>query len=147
MERILSTQILDRLVDSMTAPIRDWLNAHPTGYWLVTHPLWLLGLILISLLLLSGLFGAIAQLTQKLWLLVLQAPLALARWMFTATFDLFTMLLRGQGKSTPPQLPNQQAHNQQARLTELLTRLEILKQEQDELLKEVKTILLDREFK
>jgi hypothetical protein len=141
MERILSNQIIDRLLDSITAPVRDWLNAHPAGYWLVSHPLWLVGLVLISLLLLSGLFGAIAQLTQRLWIGILQAPLALARWIFTTVFHLFKGLFRWQGKTIKPE-----PSNQQERLTEILTRLEVLKQEQDELLKEVKDILAVKEM-
>ncbi|HEY9640517.1 MAG TPA: hypothetical protein V6C57_08535 [Coleofasciculaceae cyanobacterium] len=140
MERILSTQIIDRLLDSITAPLRDWLNAHPAGYWLVSHPLWSVGLLLISLLLLSGLLGAIAQLTQKLWIGILQAPWTLTRWIFTTVFHLLKSLLRWQGSVEPE--PNRH----QERLTEILTRLEVLKQEQDELLQEVKAILAVKEM-
>ena len=134
MEQILSNRIVDRVLNSLTSPLQNWLADHPMGYWLVSHPLWLVGLILITLVLLSGLFGAIAQLTQKLWVFVLQAPLSLARWMFVTLFQVFGIALRWKGDAAKPP---ENVH----RLTEILSRLEGLRQEQDELIKEAKTVL------
>ena len=136
MEQILSNRIVDQVLNSLTAPLQRWLTAHPAGYWLVSHPLWLVGLILIGLLLLSGLFGAIAQLTQKLWIFVLQAPLLLTRWIFAAIFQLLRAIFRWKGNAEKPV-----ENAQQQRLDEILSRLEVLKQEQDDLMKEVKAIL------
>jgi len=141
MERILSNRIIDQVLDNLTSPLQNWLSAHPTGYWLVSHPIWLVGLILLCLLLLSGLLGAIAQLTQKLWIFVLQAPLLLTRWIFAAIFQLFGAVFRWKGNTE--KLPE---NEQQQRLAEILSRLEVLKQEQDELLKEAKTILTIKEI-
>lgn len=135
MERLLSNPI-DRVLDRVTAPIQDWLSAHPAGYWLVSHPIWLLGLVLILLLLLSGLFGAIAQLTQRLWIGILQAPFALAALIFATTLRLFKLPFRWQAKSTQPE-PN----SPQDRLSQILARLEDLKQEENELLQEAKAIV------
>jgi hypothetical protein len=67
--------------------------------------------------------------------------LALTRWIFQALVHLFKLLFRWQGKGTPPE-----ADRQQERLTEILTRLEVLKQEQDALLQEVKSILAVKEL-
>ncbi|HEY9626036.1 MAG TPA: hypothetical protein V6C84_01935 [Coleofasciculaceae cyanobacterium] len=136
MEQILSNRIVDQVLNILTAPLQKWLAAHPAGYWLVSHPLWLVGLILIGLLLLSGLFGAIAQLTQKLWIFVLQAPLLLTRWIFAAIFQLLGAIFRWKGKAEKPV-----ENAQQQRLDEILSRLEVLKQEQDDLMKEAKAIL------
>jgi CBS domain containing-hemolysin-like protein len=140
MEQILSNRIVDQVLNRLTSPLRNWLAAHPVGYWLVSHPLWLVGLILISLLLLSGLFGAIAQLTQRLWILVLQAPLLLTRWIFTAIFQLFGIVFRWKEDA------DKHSEDSRQRLAEILSRLEVLKQEQDELLKEAKTILAVKEI-
>lgn len=134
MEQILSNRIVDRVLTSLASPLQNWLDAHPMGYWLVSHPLWLVGLVLIALLLLSGLFGAIAQLTQKLWIFVLQAPLSLTRWIFAALFQLFAAVFRWKEDSGKPP---ENVH----RLTEILSRLEVLRQEQDELIQEAKTVL------
>lgn len=129
----LPTQLVDQALHRLTTPIQDWLAAHPAASWLMAHPVWLLGLVMVLLLLLSGLFGAIAQLTQKLWIGILQAPLLLTRWVFAGVFQLFQALFRSKDRSQP--------EPQQERLAEIVARLEALKQEQDELLNEVKAIL------
>ena len=53
---------------------------HSVTAWLLSHPLWALGGLLVSFVLLSGLLRAIAQSTERLWIILLRAPLKLGRW-------------------------------------------------------------------
>lgn len=80
------------------SPLEVWLGEHPLIHWLLTHPFILLGLSLIALLLLAGLMSAIAYLTQNLWLRVLQLPVQLIQVLGSAIAiglkRLFQMLLR-----------------------------------------------------
>ncbi|MBD3883036.1 hypothetical protein IFO70_14825 [Phormidium tenue FACHB-886] len=140
MNQLMLKQFFGSLWDSLTQPIQDWLLAHPYGNWLLMHPLWAIGLVLIVLLLLSGLFGAIAQLTQRLWIALLQFPVLLTRWIFVGTFQLGRAIFQLKPAPAPT------ADTQQQRLAEILDRLEVLKQEQDELLQEVKQILAVKEI-
>ena len=131
---------LDQFWQSILNPIRDWLSQYPWLQWLVTHPLWLGGTILLIIFMFSGLIGAIGQLTQKIWIALLRSPFLLLQWLFVGIFRLTRMLLGW--KTEPAKLP---ADNSQTRLQELLDRLDTLRQEQDELLQEVKTILAAKE--
>jgi type VI protein secretion system component VasK len=139
MNQVIFQQLLGGFWHSLTQPIQDWLLAHPYGNWLLTHPLWAIGLVLIALLLLSGLFGAIAQLTQTLWIILLRSPLLLVGWVVLGIVQLVKVPFKPKGA-----LPA--AETKQQRLAEILDRLEALKREQDELLQEVKQILSVKEF-
>ena len=54
---------------------QDGLTRHSIAAWLISHPLWALGGLLVSFVLLSGLLRAIAQSTERLWMILLRAPL------------------------------------------------------------------------
>ena len=125
-----------KLQGVMTQPIADWLQGHPNIAWAIDHPLIALGLLLIVLLLLSGLLQAIARLTAQVWIWLLQSPLKLIRWLFYG-------LLRFTQRQ--PKLPALPATPQQERLTLILQRLETMRQEQDELLQEVRSLLAAEE--
>jgi small-conductance mechanosensitive channel len=139
MNQLIFQQFLGGFWGSLTQPIQDWLLAHPFGNWLLTHPLWAIGLVLIALLLLSGLFGAIAQLTQTLWIVLLRSPVVLIGWLVAGIVLLVKMPF-----SATEKLPA--AETEQQRLAEILDRLDDLKQEQDKLLQEAKQILSIKEF-
>ena len=139
MNQLIFQQFLGGFWDSLTQPIQDWLLAHPFGNWLLSHPLWAIGLVLIALLLLSGLFGAIAQLTQTLWIVLLRSPVVLIGWLVAGI-----VLLVKAPFSAKRQLPA--AETKEQRLAEILDRLDALKQEQDTLLQEAKQILSTKEF-
>jgi hypothetical protein len=130
-----SSDFVTRFLDALLAPIQDWLAQHPVFLWLATHPWWLLITILVILFLLSGLLRAVAGLTEKLWLGLLRLPILLVQWVWRGSLFLLRRPfapkpLALQASVTPPD-----------RLTEVLDRLEALRQEQDELLKEVKSLL------
>ncbi|MBF2000430.1 MAG: hypothetical protein IGS38_06885 [Synechococcales cyanobacterium M58_A2018_015] len=149
--------MLDRFWESLTAPIWDWLNQYPVLYWLMLHPIWLLVTLVTLLFLLSGLLGAIARLTERLWLAILRSPITLMQWIWRGSLFLLSRLFAakstavhsvsvkssstlGTASLTPSTSLTSQVTSQD-RLTEVLNRLEVLRQEQDELLREVKLLL------
>ncbi|WNZ25402.1 hypothetical protein HJG54_22810 [Leptolyngbya sp. NK1-12] len=138
--------IVNGLLDSLLTPVQDWLSQYPTLLWLAMHPLWLLGTILLLLFLLSGLLRAIARVTEKLWLWLLMFPVTLVRWLWQGT--LFLLSRPFSGKSLPQSsFVNPPALETPDRLTEVLNRLESLRQEQNELLQEVKVLLAKEQKK
>lgn len=139
MERLINPMI-DQLLSRIRLPIQDWLATHPLWNWLLTHPLWLLGTIILLLFLLAGLLGAIASLTEKIWLFVLQAPIRLMQLIFIGTLKLLKIpfLPRANSQKSTQSRPE--------RLTVILDRLEALKQEQDALIQEVRSIVANQNF-
>jgi hypothetical protein len=130
---------VDSLLNSLTAPLQAWLSQHPILLWLATHPLWLLGVILLLLFLLSGLLRAVASLTEKLWLTLLRLPIILMQWAWQGSLLLLRrpFASKAVNQSSPINPPLLDTPD---RLTEILERLETLRKEQDELLKEVKRL-------
>ncbi len=111
------------------------MATHPVIAWTMSHPLWAIGLFFIALLLCWGLLGAIARLVQEAWMLLLQVPLKLLRWLFSGLFKVFfTRTVKSDEVSV--------REEREQRLVETLNRLEALQQEQELLMQEVKTILM-----
>jgi hypothetical protein len=127
-------QFSDRAVDSLWTKFADsisgWMQQYPWLNWLLGHPRWFLFLLVLSLLLLWGLFGAIARLFQEFWI---QLP------------SLILKLFTGIGGWTMQQgvaaLQRRPKSDRQTELKELLEQLEANRRQQDELLQRVKTLL------
>ena len=127
--------ISQTLLEPILRSVKAWLAMHPVVAWVMSHPLWAITLFFVALLLSWGLLGAIARLIQQAWFLILQAPLKLLQWIFNNLFKAFPR--RGLKAEEPTVL-----EQREQRLLETLNRLEALQQEQEELMQEVKTILM-----
>ncbi len=132
----LSNTAVEALQKAIAASLTNWLEAHPILAWLIAHPLFTLVLLLLLWLLLGGLFRAIARLTEQVWLSVFHSPLKLGQWLmgivpqpFIRAFNLRT--------ANPSSNPN----DKEKRLSSILSRLEEIKQEQNELWQEMTAIL------
>ncbi len=123
----------DALKDANVTMIQTWMQEHPVVAWCLGHPFWSAGLLLVSLVLLRGLFGAIARLTERIWIAILRAPVRLATWLLTTTTNLLT-----RSPSTPPVTPS----SPEQRLLTILSRLEAMQQEQAALLQEIRTLVV-----
>jgi hypothetical protein len=134
--------ISQTLLKPVLKSVQEWMVTHPVIAWAMNHPLWAIALFFIVLLLCWGLLGAIARLVQQAWLMILQAPLKLLRWLFTGLFNAFFIRrLKADGRALKAEEPLVFEQREQ-RLLETLNRLEALQQEQEELMQEVKTILM-----
>jgi cell shape-determining protein MreC len=127
--------ISQTLLEPVFKSVQTWMAAHPVISWVMSHPLWAIALFFIALLLSWGLLGAIARLIQQVWLLILQAPLKLFHWLFNSLFHAFSTRVLKAGEPT-------MLEQREQRLLETLNRLEALQQEQEQLMQEVKTILM-----
>jgi hypothetical protein len=85
------------------------------------------------MILLRGLLGAIAQLTERVWVALLRAPMVLVSWILGAIVKVFRP---SSMTSSPVELPSPEQ-----RLADILDRLDALKREQDALLQEVRSML------
>jgi len=119
--------------NAVVGSFQDWLAAHPMLAWLITHPLYALAIGLLLLVLLWGLIGAIANLVQRAWSALLHAPLKLIRWTWRGSINLIKV------NALPKAIPLESDKNQ--RLADLLSQLEAIRLQQDQLLEEVKAIL------
>ncbi|MDX2229641.1 MAG: hypothetical protein NW220_08385 [Leptolyngbyaceae cyanobacterium bins.349] len=113
--------------------VQTWIQDHPIVAWSLTHPLLSGGGLLIAVVLVRGLLGAIARLTERIWLALLRAPVLLASWLLGAIANIFRQPVELPTLTEPP--------NPKQRLLDILDRLEALKQEQDALLQEVRAML------
>ncbi|MFM7423894.1 MAG: hypothetical protein ACKO7W_02630 [Elainella sp.] len=129
-----SQTLVNNVLETLFGPVQTWLGQHPVFFWLSSHPLWLLALILLLLFLFSGLLRAVAGLTEQLWLGLLKLPI----WLVQGLWQSSLFLLR-RAKSTPPSIPPLAAAPPD-RLTQVLERLEALRQEQEALLKEMREL-------
>jgi hypothetical protein len=109
---------------------QDGFMGHSVIAWLISHPLWALCGLLVFFILLSGLFSAIAQSTERLWIILLRAPLQLGRWVLNQVLRLFKLPI-----AKPDRNP----------LYEKVARLEQLQQEQQQLLQEIKTLMVEQQ--
>jgi hypothetical protein len=123
--------IIDSAEKTLNATVYNWMDTHPLISWFLTHPLYTIGVVLLTLLLLSGLLRAVGRITEKVWLFILHSPFKLGKWLLglgTKTF--ITGSTTSSSKNTS-----------QARLAEILSRLEAIRKEQDSLMHEVEAIL------
>ena len=137
------------------APLEVWLGEHPLVHWFLAHPFILLGLGLIALLLLAGLMSAIAYLTQNLWLRLLQLPVQLIQVLGNAIAiglkRLFQMLFSPSSStnadaaivlSKPANSDGIASHAPE--LQTLLERLEHVRQEEADLIEQIKALVEER---
>ncbi|MEO1208498.1 MAG: hypothetical protein AAFX78_03065 [Cyanobacteria bacterium J06638_20] len=121
--------IVYRTVEPIQSAIDQWLASHWWVNFLVHHPLVLLGVVLLIVFLVSGALRAISRTSESLWILVLKLPFRLLGWFGVRSLAWWRK--------------NQQDEKSD-RLQELLTRFEVLQEEQDAILVEVKTLVQDK---
>jgi hypothetical protein len=125
--------VTDAMQRAFGGAMQQWMAEHQFWAWLLQHPLISVGLLLVLLVLLQGVLSAIAQFIQRAGLALLRSPWQLSQWLFGfSAKSLQAALTPGTKRDT---------ESKQQRLSEIVDRLEMLKQEQDVLLQEVKAIL------
>jgi hypothetical protein len=127
-------RMLEPIQESLNNSAQNWLLGHPFLNWLVEHPFASLLLLLLLWFLLGGLLRAISNLSERIWLGLLQSPLNLSR-VILAKFRPDHLLNLGLF------YPAFSTTEKQKRLSYIVKRLEELKQEQDELWQEMTKIL------
>ena len=140
----LTGGVADAIQVQLSSMIHKWLATHPVISWAISHPLQTLGMMLLVIFLVRGLFKLLAQSIEKVWLLVLKSPFLLGQFLLKGSSKLIG--LRGANESQPvspkpEQVLNLESPEQQVQLAQLLQRIESISQEQSQLLQKVMTIL------
>jgi|JFJP01.1.fsa_nt_gi phage-related protein len=125
----LNQTLSDGIQASINSSLNGWIDQHPQLVWLINHPLQSLGILLLGLFLFSGLLGAISRITEKFWLFILTYP-----------FKIFSNSWLLISKSLQKDDDNQKTEIQK-RVTEILSRLESIRQEQTSLSQELESLL------
>ena len=133
----LSESVVEQVQTAIIISVQKWLEAHPILSWMISHPLFVLGLLLLFLMLFWGLLKIIGRVSEQFWLSVLQLPLKLVQWLVKVFFRAFknptdSVIFTNQKSS---------GDKKQERLAYILKRLEEIRQEQEELLKEMQAII------
>ncbi len=142
---------------AVAAMIQNWLVDHPILNWGLTHPVWALIGLAVLFLLSGGLLRAIAQLTEQLWIRLLQLPMRLGQWILAQLLQFFGRPFRASIHADPEPIDIspleiniaslQDAHESldAEQLYDILVRLEQIQQEQTLLLQDIKNLLLVQE--
>jgi hypothetical protein len=125
----LNQTLSDGIQASINSSLNSWIDKHPQLVWLINHPLQCFGILLLGLFLFSGLLGAISRITERFWLFVLTYP-----------FKIFSNSWLLISKSLQKDDDNQKTEAQK-RVTEILSRLESVRQEQTSLSQELESLL------
>lgn len=128
---------IDRAVSTY---ISHWLGQHPYLAWSIAHPLPSLGLILLFILSLLGLFKAIGRGVEQIWLFLLKTPFKLLQPILRAIWRGFLKIFgRGDGIPHSGGSANDEKPSTE-RIDVIVDRLQALSQEQEKLLKELATL-------
>jgi hypothetical protein len=131
------SESIDRAVGSY---FTHWLNAHPYLVWLGAHPLWGLGLGLLTILSVWGLIRAIGRGVEQIWLLLLTTPFKLLQPILRQLWR-WVRRLFGHNKPSGDRLDTQPIPEPTTdRIATIVDRLHTLSQEQQLLLQELSTL-------
>jgi hypothetical protein len=122
--------------------VQNWLIDSPILSWGFAHPLGGLVAVVVLIMALGGLVRAIAQITEQLWVRLLQIPMHAGQWLLSQLLHLLKLKPRAANRSQTV-IANHPEPDPQIR--EIMMRLEHLQQEQTLLLQDIKTLLLKEE--
>lgn len=144
----VSGKASEALQNAISSLISDWINAHPKLFWLVSHPFLSLAILFLTILIMSGLLKALGRFFEQGWLVVLQAPIKLSKFIVGSVYKFINSLFGRnnlvfeQSKIKPVDLKClSQSVAQKERLKEIISRLNTINQEHNKLMEEAVAIL------
>lgn len=125
----LSSAIANSVQEVILTSLQMWMVEHPAIAWIVNHPLLAIILVLFIFLVFWNLLNTIIKFIPQIFLLILKIP-------FISAFKFFqnTKVIQSNNLDMQERLPN------------ILIRLEELRQEQDDLMREMKEILTSGKY-
>ncbi|WP_414543506.1 hypothetical protein [Nostoc sp. CCY0012] len=134
-------QVINSLINNQLVHIKSWIDVHPMISWILKFSVWsinhpLFGFITILLILFSiwQLFKVFNRLIEKGLLATLTVPFKLVASLLKLSIKPLTFLSSNSQDTL-------KLETKQDRLNKLVSRLEILKQEQNDILQEISTIV------
>ncbi|MEG5049480.1 MULTISPECIES: hypothetical protein [unclassified Microcoleus] len=151
----MSDAASNAIQSAINGNIKDWIYSHPLVFWLVNHPLVSLAILLLFILRILGFFQALGSLFAKGWLFILQSPVKFMQGVLSfgsksvsnvggvAVNSLVSKNPEYKNNSGLQQLRGVESNSleSQERLANILTRLEAIREEQNQLLQEASAIL------
>ncbi len=126
---------------AITSYFTQWLTAHFYLAWIIAHPLPSLGLLLLAIFSLWGLFKAIGRGIEQIWLFLLTTPFKLLQPVFRLMWRSIRRV-SGHTSSSGEQLESKSIiHPPSERIEWIIDRLQILSQEQENLLSELSMLV------
>ncbi len=144
----------DVIKSAINGTVKDWIDSNPVIFWFVSHPLISLAILLLFILMILGLLQALGSLFAGGWLFVLQSPVKFMKRVLSfgsksvsnvggvAVNSLVSKNSESKNNSAL-QLRGVESNSleSQERIANILTRLEAIRQEQNQLLQEASAIL------
>lgn len=146
---------MNSLIDEWIDSVKVWIDSHPIVQWLVqvilwavNHPIPALIIAIALIFVLQKLLKVLGSLVERALIALLQAPLKLGQLLLKTSAKSLGKL----GRAVQP-VANQEEtlelkaltesvkNSQKERLANILTRLEVIRQEQDQLIQEVAAIV------
>lgn len=124
---------------SVGAVFNQWLMAHPYLAWTIAHPLLSLGLLLLAIFSLRGLFQAIGRGIDRVWLFLLTTPFKLLQPIFQGIWSSIYSRFGHTNSSQEFAVPAT-AKPETERIAVVVARLQQIGQEQELLLQELATL-------
>jgi hypothetical protein len=122
--------ISQSIEDAVGSYFNHWFQEHQLIWWLISNPGWSLVILLLSIALFVGLFGAIGRGIEQVWIWLLRTPLQIMQ----STMSWFWQKLTRQR-------PHHLLSAQDRQIDLLVNRLRQIQQEQDKLMKELLQIV------
>jgi hypothetical protein len=131
--------ISDSIERAISAYFSQLVFAHPYLAWTIAHPLPSLGLLLLAIFSLRGLFQVIGRGIDRVWLFLLTTPFKLLQPIFKGIWSLIRSRFGHNNPSREIVTPTI-ANPANERVAAVVARLQQLSQEQDILLQELATL-------
>ncbi|MEG4842290.1 MULTISPECIES: hypothetical protein [unclassified Microcoleus] len=144
----------DAIQNAINGTVKDWIDSHPVVFWLVSHPLISLAMLLLFIFMILGLLQALGSFFAEGWLFILQSPGKIMQGVWSVgskSVSNFGGVAVNSLVSKNPEDKNNSALQlrgvesnsleSQERLANILTRLEAIREEQNQLLQEASAIL------
>ena len=126
--------IVSSIGNTVGTRLSIWLTQHPLIAWLVNHPLIasiasLITAILVVRLVLT-IYRALASMIDRMWLAILRSPFTILKFLFG---------WEAKPETTPlnTTITNYEVTNDSAKLQEIVTRLDLIQQQQQEIIREL----------
>ncbi|MBD2663489.1 hypothetical protein B6N60_03382 [Richelia sinica FACHB-800] len=143
---------INNIINHQVDVITNWINNHPTIFWLIkllnwaiNHPITSLLIVFIGLFIVWKLFQLFSRILEQGLLFTLKTPIKFIYSLFYLSWDILTkkllnksVLIQANQSDLQSDNPNSD-HNE--KLLSLLNRLETIRQEQNHILQEIKTLL------
>jgi hypothetical protein len=119
--------------DWFSAMFQDWSKGHPLTLWFLTHPIYLISLIVLGLILFAGLIGIIGRLSENMWLAILQLPVKLFQAIIQLLPNIAQQVLRSPTSS--------RNNNKEEQIQSTLKEIELLRKRETELLLKLQSLI------